>query len=69
MKLAIELMEDHDDCTIEDLIDALTFIVRRDREGYILSCEGDPDRLVLDCIDATIFHLENAAVAQYASTK
>jgi hypothetical protein len=69
MRLAIELMEDHDDCTIEDLIDALTFIVERDRAGYIESCFGAVDHNVMECIDATIYHLRNAAVSHYASTK
>lgn len=70
MRLAIELMEDHSESSVEDLIDAIIDIVERDRRGYIASCGDEgPNLAVLACIDATLLHLENASMAFYASTK
>lgn len=74
-ELAVRLLEDYGEESIETMIDAIAEIVTRQRDEYAKSQlihRGvyDPETdLVAQCIDATIEHLDHASDAWYASWK
>lgn len=71
-RLAIEMMEDHPDASIEDFIGAIVGMVKRDREGYIEQArvrDKNPNDLILVCLDVALEHLQDANEAMYASFK
>lgn len=74
-ELAINLLEDYgDEASIEDFIDAIVIMVKRDRDLYVKDTlertgrvmETDP---VLACLDGAARSLEDAGLAMYASFK
>jgi hypothetical protein len=69
------IAEDYgNEASIEDLIDAVGILVKRDRDAYVASLLERSERvdekdLVLACLDGCQEHLSNASMAWYASTK
>lgn len=71
-ELKIRMMEDYGgQASIEDMINAVAMMVEEDKAQYVGGApeSESPHPLVVHCLDASIKHLHDAAMAYYASLK
>jgi hypothetical protein len=71
-ELAVCFLEDYGDNSIEDMIEAIRILVKRDKDGYVKHATElgeDPNDLVIACFEGADESLANASLAMYASFK